>query len=378
MSYIAGASADPREGPRGRSADRWTITLFCLALISPGIAPARDGSGRPPVQVVVASVERLPLAAKQWVPATVFSRDEARVAAEQAGRLTEVAELGETLAKGGTLFRLDDYAESQERAIAEANIDRESARIRFLDKETERLQRLARTNNAAQTQLEKTASELAVARAERQAARARLREIDERLRRMHPEAPYHAIVVERIKRPGEWVGKGDDVIVIADDRHLEIRATAALTSLPYVHVGQRLAVEQRGRSGYEAAGLARVRYVVSAGDPQTHRFMLRLEPPAGSWTIGQVVRLAVPVMDERAVLAVPRDALVLRPQGNAVYRVGDDGQAERIAVETGVAEGALIEVRGGLEPGDRVIVRGAERIRPGQRVRIMGAARDTP
>ena len=49
-------------------------------------------------------------------------------------------------------------------------------------------------------------------------------------------------------------------------------------------------------------------------------------------------------------------------------RVAGDGTSERIAVVTGTSEGELIEVEGGIAAGDRLVIRGGERLLPGQRV----------
>jgi multidrug efflux pump subunit AcrA (membrane-fusion protein) len=43
--------------------------------------------------------------------------------------------------------------------------------------------------------------------------------------------------------------------------------------------------------------------------------------------------------------------------------------AERVAVETGSEDGELVEIKGAVSPGERVIVRGAERLEAGQKVR---------
>ena len=48
----------------------------------------------------------------------------------------------------------------------------------------------------------------------------------------------------------------------------------------------------------------------------------------------------------------------------------DDGTAERLTVETGMGHASLIEVRGDLQAGDQVVIRGGERLRPGQAVTI--------
>ncbi len=329
-------------------------------------ATARE---RPPAEVAFALAAIRPLAPSEWVPGTVVGRHRARVAAEEAGRLLEVADVGQHLTPRTPAFRIDDSALRRERAIARAAVEREQARIRYLDREAERLRSLARTNNAAQTQLEKTVSELDVARADLEAARARALRIDERLRRLAPPPPYSATVLERLKEPGEWAAVGDPILSIADENDVEIEATADVSRLPFVQAGRSLAIERRGSSGYVPAGQATVRTIVGAADTGSHRFLFRLDPgPGSAWRIGEAVRVAIPLSDGRAVLSVPRDALVLRPQGVAVFRIDDGGRAERVPVQTGIAAGPYIEIRGGIDAGDRVIVRGAERLRPGQPV----------
>ena len=49
-----------------------------------------------------------------------------------------------------------------------------------------------------------------------------------------------------------------------------------------------------------------------------------------------------------------------------------DGVASQTPVVVGIAQGNLIAVTGDLEPGDLVVVRGAERLRDGQKVKVLG------
>jgi hypothetical protein len=81
--------------------------------------------------------------------------------------------------------------------------------------------------------------------------------------------------------------------------------------------------------------------------------------------------VAVPQDNQRKVLAVPRDALVLRSDGQSVFVVDGNNQAKKISVTTGIGSGDNIEVTGMISPGDRVIIRGNERLQPGQSVNIM-------
>jgi len=69
---------------------------------------------------------------------------------------------------------------------------------------------------------------------------------------------------------------------------------------------------------------------------------------------------------------VHKDAIVRR-QGQAFVYVAKDGQAQIRPVQLGAAVGGRFEVLGGLGPGEPVVVRGNERLRPGQQIAVGGA-----
>ena len=82
------------------------------------------------------------------------------------------------------------------------------------------------------------------------------------------------------------------------------------------------------------------------------------------------MRVSLPQSGTRTAVSVPRDALILRQGSVYVYRLAADGTVERVDVETGIGNGTRIEVRGEVSPGDRVVVRGGERLQPGQAVTV--------
>ena len=343
----------------------WALSAW----LAPVFAAGPPGGGPPPAPVVVAEARKAELAPMTWVAGTVASRNDARIAAELGGRLTWVAEVGERVKAGETLARLDDTTPRLKVSEYEAEVAREQARLKFLEQEARRLARLAQENNAARTRLEQTESERDVARSELAAAEARLSEAREQLRRSTVPAPFVGVVAERARRAGEWVGAGDEILRLVDTQRLEVVAFVPMNLAPYLSPGMTVTV----RAG-ETRGEAKLRAVVPVGDARSRLMELRLDVSGREWRAGAAVRLALPSAAPRQVLAVPRDALVLRREGAAVFRVNGDETAERVAVNTGAASGELIEVSGELRAGDRVVIRGGERMRPGQKVRILPGA----
>jgi multidrug efflux pump subunit AcrA (membrane-fusion protein) len=78
----------------------------------------------------------------------------------------------------------------------------------------------------------------------------------------------------------------------------------------------------------------------------------------------------MPTAAAKEVLAVPRDALVLRREGASVFKVTDESTVAQVKVIVGLGAGALIEVFGDLVAGDEVVVRGAEGLSDGMSVEV--------
>jgi RND family efflux transporter MFP subunit len=83
---------------------------------------------------------------------------------------------------------------------------------------------------------------------------------------------------------------------------------------------------------------------------------------------GLFVRVRVPVSKPYDALLIPERALATDQDIKFVYVVGSDGLATRKTVELGGQRGEMRIVTGGLAAGDKVIVKGLQRVRPGQKV----------
>jgi len=334
-----------------------------LLLIFSGTLFAQGG-GPALVKVAVASMQDI--APVTLVPGTVVSRSDARLSAEVPGRLTSVADVGTMVLQGESLALIEDTSLRLLHAELEAEVTREEARLRFLVGEEKRFTKLAESNLAAATQLDQTRSDRDMARGDLAVARARLEQNLDQLARTSIVAPFNGVVVERLMTPGERVVEGSQVIRLVDQDDLEVIARAPLEYYPFARRGQLLDL----RTGTLSA-FGEVRTVVAVGDENTHQFELRLDLDGSPFPVGQTLRVSIPTSDSREVLTVPRDALVLRPEGQSVFIVDANNQAQQVRVTVGVGQGEHIEILGAVSPGDLVVIRGNERLQPGQTVNIM-------
>jgi hypothetical protein len=114
-----------------------------------------------------------------------------------------------------------------------------------------------------------------------------------------------------------------------------------------------------------------VRTVVPVGDAVSRMVEVRLTAGDSEWLVGTPVQISLPSDAPVSTVAVPRDALIERSGQSYVYKVSEDATADQVTVRISAVVGLWVGVAGGIAPGDKVIVRGAERLSPGQTVEVI-------
>jgi len=350
----------------GISRMRKLVVLLAVCVIGAGVQSIALAQGPPAANVRVAKASIQSITPDTLVPGTVVSRNDAKLSAEVTGRLLEVLDVGTMVARGDAVAKIEDTAIRLRTDELLAEVERAEARLKYLESEEGRYVQLAKSNLAAATKLEETRSDRDVSRGDLRVAKSRLAQLEDQLARTMIRTPFDGIVVERLMMPGERVDTGRNVVRVVDQQHLEVIARAPLEYFSYVRPGLHLEL----KTGIQVVtGI--VRTVVAVGSENTHQFELRLDIESNRFPVGQTLRVAVPISDARDALVVPRDALVLRPEGITVFVVEKDQKARQVTVTPGIGSGDQIEVSGDLRDGDTVIIRGNERLRPGQTVSIM-------
>jgi RND family efflux transporter MFP subunit len=315
--------------------------------------------------VVVVAAESRELTPVIQVAGTVISRKDTRLAAQVEGQVTWVADVGTRLAAGDVAAQLDDVLLRSMLTEEEAQESRARARLTFHQAESQRLAKLASENHAAQSRLDQERRDTSIARSDLAVAKSRVAQTREKLDRTAIRAPFNGVVTEEFIQAGEWADPGTAMVRLVDTGSLEIQARVPVKALPYIQASRILQFTINGKPGS-----GRVRTLVPVGDDESRLFELRLTPDDGAITAGQSVRINIPTADAILTTVIPRDSLVLRRDGTSVFRILDDNTAERVSVTTGMAQGPFIEVRGDIQPGDRIVIRGGERLRPGQEVEL--------
>lgn len=327
----------------------------------------------PPASVNVTSAKITDLAPVIWVPGTVISQNDSKIAAEISGRLISLSALGAHVEHGDVIARIDDKQLIIQHREEQAKLHNSKANLRFLEAEVTRKTQLVKQRLSPVTELDKTVSDRDIAKGDVIAAQARLDRTEQNLAYTQLKAPFTGIVAQRIANLGEYVNNGSAIVRLVETANREATIFAPIIAYQFLKNAKLLAIESPLGSG-EAV----IKTLVPVANARSHLMEVRLDMSTFDWPIGLNIKAKVANGPSELSLAVPRDSLVLRRDGVSVFRIikSEKGtKAEKISVAVGVGMDDLVAVtstsaRSTIEAGDLIVIRGAERLQDGQSVTI--------
>lgn len=327
----------------------------------------------PPAKVNVESAKMTALSPVVSVSGTVVSQNDSKIAAEISGRLTSLAAIGDRVAQGDVIAKIDDKQLKIRLKEAQATVLNKKAHLRFLAAEVLRKKRLFKQNLTPETELEQTISQRDIAQGDVVVAQAKLAQIEQNLAYTQVEAPFSGIIAQRIANLGEYVENGSAILRLVASADSEASVFVPIVAFQFLKAAKTLLVESALGSGN-----AKIKAIVPVANTRSHLMEVRLDMSTFDWPIGLSFKAEVANGPSEMLLAVPRDALVLRRDGTSIFRVIDSEQgttAEKMTVTVGTGMGGLVAVSStdpnkSVNAGDLIIIRGAERLQNGQSVAI--------
>lgn len=345
---------------------RMPLKVLFVCAIAPIVAfsvLAQDGP--PPAQVRVTVAEERLMAPQMDVSGTVISLNDSQISAEVEGPLLWVAEVGAKVDAGDVIARIDERLLRVAHNQATARLKRLQADMVFRKQDVARFEELAAKDNASRARLEEVIARRDMLEHDITDAEAVVERAKGDLERASIKAPFPGHVASRIASKGEYLTIGKEVLRLVDTQNMEIVIPAPLAIASYLKTGSEVTV-------HEAAGthMLPIRTVVPVGDSISRMVEVRLSAPAEDWVVGTPVKVSLPKSDAVRAVAVPRDALILKGGSVFVYKVNSDMTAQQIKAEVSATVGLWVSLKNGVEAGDQVVIRGAERLQPGQAVSI--------
>ncbi len=351
------------------------IALVLAVLCMPG-ANAQNAS-----PVTVAVVEQARSDEEMRLTGTVTSERTASLSPRVSGLVSRVrVDAGDRVSKGKALVDLDATLAKLALERTAAAVEEAQAQLSEQDRLYEEAREMFARGLVPETFMHAAAAERRVAAARVNRLAAEQKEQRELVRRHTLVAPFTGVVSSRYTDPGEWVETGSPVLDLVDMRRLRIDVQAPQERYEQISVGTPVKVALDALVGEALDGKVVAR--VPVNDPDARTFLVRVSLTGDSklMTPGMSAQVVFPLGGRATVVKVPRDAVVRKPNGSASVWIVNDGDVTTVSerqVDLGRSLRDWVDVRSGLEPGVRVVVRGNETLREGQQVRILSTVPST-
>lgn len=373
-----------------------TLVLGLTAALLPGAVPVQSAVvTRGPLRVTVQAAGRTRVQDRYIVSAPTHGQLE-RVALRAGDPVTAGQDLAWLVPAAPALLDARSHAEAQARVLAsesaqaEARAQVERARV-GLDHARAEAARVERLGQAVARQAVDAArfavlaQEKDLALAERAAERAQ-REVDaaravltgaasaRRGERLALRSPGAGRVLRLLRDSEGPVAAGTPIVEVGDPERLEAVIELLTSQAVRVRPGAPATLEQWGGreplparvAAIEPSGFTKV----SALGVEEQRVVVVLVPGAGGWPglgDGFHVEGRIVVHESQDALKTPSGALFRRGGSWAAFAVADGHAVER-ALDLGESNGDEVEVLGGLEPGDEVVLFPGDKVAAGVRV----------
>ena len=323
---------------------------------------------------------------KQAIGQIAFNEDASTlVLTPFSGRVTRlIAKIGDAVKRGDPLYEIDspEVVQAQTDLIAAVQgLDKSKSQLALAKRTLDRQTGLYEAKATSQRELEQakadhTAAETDVKTAEGvlSATRNRLRVLgrsDAEVARLEKErlinplitisTPIDGTVIARKVGPGQYVrsDSGEPLYSIADLSIMWLKANVSENDIGLVRVGQE--IEVRVLAVPDRVFKARIGAIGAASDAATRRVVVRSEipNPEGALKSEMFATFKIVTGNGEPDAAVPVDAVLRDGDLAFVWVEREPTLLERRPVKLGIELNGRLQIREGLQPGERVVARGA-------------------
>jgi len=340
----------------------------------------------PPPEVKVAPVVQRDVPVYIDVIGQTRGSREIEVRARVEGYLDSVDfKEGSVVRKGQLLYRID--RRPLEAAVAQAKgVEAEAqAQLARAHQDVVRYEPLVAKNAISRQDYETSVQVERAAQASLEAAKAARKRSQIDLSFTQVTAPASGIVGKTEVYPGTLVGRGQSTLLTRISQVETIHVRVSIPEKDYIEYNRR--GQERRRAGINtplqfemvlADGSVHPEkgdlvFVDRAVDPQTGTILVEVAFPNPGSVVrpGQYARVRVAIDEKKGAILVPQRA-VTELQG--IYNVAvvkPDDTVELRMVKAAERVGALWVIDQGLQPGDRIVVEGVQKVRAGIKVKPM-------
>ena len=381
----------PANGPHKKNTRSFWPWLLALALGAavifallrqkdeePQAHGGRFGADGRPIPVVAAKVERRDVDIYLDALGTVTPRNSVIVKSRVDGELMKLYfREGETVKAGDLLAQIDPRSFEAQLAEAQGALARDQALLDNALVDLDRYQTLLRQDSIAKQQVDTQAALVNQYRGAIAVDRAQIETAKLQLTYSRITAPISGRVGLRQVDPGNIISSSDanGIVTITQMQPITALFSIPEVSLPTVldRMKREAAVPVDAWNRNQARKLASGTLLTADNQIDTATGTIRLraqfDNQEGTLFPNQFVNIRMLVEVDKNAVTIPLPALQRGRSGDYVYVLQNDQTVALRTVKSGHVSGETVVIEDGLQPGEIVVVDGADKLRDGAKVK---------
>ena len=345
------------------------LTMILIACQKPAEETAVE---TPPRSVRVNSIVSRDLPLMISAVGRLIANREVVISAEVPGILIHYsADVGDGVTADKPLARIDDTDYRLALKEAEANLLAARIHLPVAEKAFERARRLLPEKVITPELYDQAEAAFKAAGAQVVQLETIVAQARRRLEKTVIKVPFAGHVTRRFVETGQQVSVGEAIMQVADMRTMRVKIY--VNERDYVHVDHNdpVTVEVEAFAGKALPG--RVDKIGIQADTSTNTFEIEIlvDNPAFDLKAGLTARVSVRTDVIPDAVMIAQQSVLFRENRKEVFVIDADGLAEARTVRLGRMQGADVRILSGLSPGDRLVVSGAQYLKPGDKVRVV-------
>ncbi len=301
---------------------------------------------------------------------------EVEIRARVEGFIDKVAFLeGRPVTKGQLLYEIDPKPYQAALDRAKGNLATAQASQAKAKNDVARYKPLVEKNAISRQEYETSVSIEEASAAQVEAAKAGVQSAELDLSYTKILSPIDGLAGKTEVKAGALVGRGQSTLLTTLSTIEPIYARFSLSERDYLMIARKYKEGEGAQSVFEMIlsdgsvhpHKGKFVFIERLVDPTTGTIMVEVSFPNPEKIVrpGQFARVRVPIDTKENALLVPQRAVTEMQATWSVAVVGADNKVEMRPVKTGIRFGNLWEIESGLNPGDKVVVEGVQKVRNG-------------
>ena len=350
------------------------VTFLNRKSESDALAKETDAIAIPTVAVVQPQTEPgndelvLPGNLQAFIESPIFARTNGYL-------LRWYKDIGSKVQKGELLATIDTPEIDQELSQARAAREQIKAALALAKISADRWANLRKTDSVSQQEADQQASGYQQALANLAAADANVRRLEELESFKNVYAPFSGVLTRRNVDPGALINSGaqatgKELFDIARVDPLRVYVSVPQAYAPNMKVGMKATVTLQEFPGQKFLGT--IARTADAIDPATRTLNTEVDVPNkdGKLLPGSFGQVHFATGTSIPRITIPVNAMLFRAEGPRVAVVDKDGNVHLRPISIGRDFGATLEILGGLEVSDQIVINPSDSLEDGQKVHV--------